>query len=73
MHLEAFLDKMTWMKAVCEKGVALGSELWHMHPVVFLHAIKKGKAKITREMLRRIWSDPRNVSDSVLDVVAEEF
>ncbi|WP_227668856.1 glycoside hydrolase family 19 protein [Klebsiella quasipneumoniae] len=71
-YLEAFLDKMTWMKAVCEKGVALGAELWHMHPVVFLHAIKKGKTKITREMLRRIWSDPRNVSDSVLDVVAEE-
>ncbi len=34
---------------------------------------KKGKSKITREMLRRIWSDPGNVSDSVLDVVAEEF
>lgn len=72
-YLEAFLDKMTWMKAVSEKGVMLGAELWHMHPVVFLHALKKGKTKITREMLRRIWSDPRNVSDSVLDVVAEEF
>lgn len=47
MHLEAFLDKMTWMKAVCEKDVALGPGLWHMHPVVFLHVIKKGKTKIT--------------------------
>ncbi|MHA0985443.1 glycoside hydrolase family 19 protein, partial [Enterobacter ludwigii] len=72
-YLEAFLDKMTWMKAVSEKGVVLGPEVWHMHPIVFLNAIKKGKTKITREMLRRIWSDRRNVSDSVLDVVAKEF
>ncbi|WP_259387703.1 hypothetical protein [Klebsiella pneumoniae] len=72
-YLETFLDKMTWMKTVTEKGVALGSEPWHMHPIVFLNSIKKGKSKITREMLRRIWSDPGNVSDSVLDVVAEEF
>ena len=72
-YLEAFLDKMTWMKAVSEKGVVLGPEVWHMHPIVLLNAIKKGKTKITREMLRRIWSDRRNVSDSVLDVVAEEF
>nr|WP_281076790.1 hypothetical protein [Klebsiella quasivariicola] len=72
-YLEAFLDKMTWMKTVSEKGVVLGSEPWHMHPIVFLNSIKKGKSKITREMLRTIWSDPRNVSDSVLDVVAEEF
>ncbi|EFT8081955.1 hypothetical protein HVC07_000700 [Salmonella enterica] len=61
------------MKAASENGVALGAEPWHMHPIAFLNAIKKGKAKITREMLRRIWPDPRNVSDSVLDVVAEEF
>ncbi|EPC9996140.1 glycoside hydrolase family 19 protein [Enterobacter ludwigii] len=72
-YLEAFLDKMTWMKAVSEKGVVLGPEVWHMHPIVFLNAIKKGKTKITREMLRRIWSDRRNVSDSVLDIVAKEF
>ncbi len=72
-YLETFLDKMTWMKTVSEKGIALGSEPWHMHPIVFLNSIKKGKSKITREMLRRIWSDPGNVSDSVLDVVAEEF
>ncbi|SAW01549.1 lytic enzyme [Klebsiella pneumoniae] len=72
-YLETFLDKMTWMKTVSEKGVALGAEPWHMHPIVFLNSIKKGKSKITREMLRRIWSDPGNVSDSVLDVVAEEF
>ncbi len=39
-YLEAFLDKMTWMKTVCEKGVVLGPEPWHMHPVVFLEAMK---------------------------------
>lgn len=39
-YLEAFLDKMTWMKAVSEKGVALGPEPWHMHPIVFLEAIR---------------------------------
>ncbi|WP_433670892.1 hypothetical protein [Klebsiella michiganensis] len=39
-YLEAFLDKMTWMKAVAGKGVALGAEPWHMHPIVFLEAIK---------------------------------
>ena len=72
-YLEAFLDKMTWMNAVSEKGVALGPEPWHMHPIVFLNSIKKRKSKITREMLRKIWPDSKNVSDSVLDVVAEEF
>ncbi|EOM5956225.1 TPA: glycoside hydrolase family 19 protein [Escherichia coli] len=72
-YLEAFLDKMTWMKAVSEKGVALGPEPWHMHPIAFLNSINKRKSKITREMLRKIWPDSRNVSDSVLDVVAEEF
>ncbi|ABX22475.1 hypothetical protein SARI_02618 [Salmonella enterica subsp. arizonae serovar 62:z4,z23:-] len=30
-YLETFLDKMTWMKAVSENGVALGAEPWHMH------------------------------------------
>ncbi|MCP6213033.1 hypothetical protein NL442_14060 [Klebsiella pneumoniae] len=39
-YLETFLDKMTWMKAVSEKGVALGPEPWHVHPVVFLEAIR---------------------------------
>ncbi|HBR1690527.1 TPA: hypothetical protein L9M12_004446 [Klebsiella pneumoniae] len=39
-YLETFLDKMTWMKTVSEKGVALGSGPWHMHPVVFLEAIR---------------------------------
>ena len=38
-YLENFIDKMTWMKTVTEKGVSLGPELWHMHPVVFLSAM----------------------------------
>ncbi|EOI3446262.1 N-acetylmuramidase domain-containing protein, partial [Cronobacter turicensis] len=39
-YLETFLDKMTWMKAVSETGVALGPEVWHMHPVVFLDNVR---------------------------------
>lgn len=39
-YLEEFLDKMTWMKAVCEKGVALGAEPWHMHPISFTDMFK---------------------------------
>ncbi|EOV9569184.1 pesticin C-terminus-like muramidase [Cronobacter turicensis] len=39
MNLETFLDEMTWMKAVSEKGVALGPEPWHMHPVLFLSSL----------------------------------
>nr|WP_313671336.1 glycosyl hydrolase 108 family protein [Enterobacter mori] len=38
-YLETFLGKMTWMKKTAGKGVALGAEAWHMHPVVFLDAI----------------------------------
>ncbi|MEB7566854.1 glycoside hydrolase family 19 protein [Enterobacter mori] len=72
-YLETFLDKMTWMKKTAEKGVVLGPEAWHMHPVTFLNGIRKGKSKITREMLRRIWTSLSNVSDSVLDILAEEF
>ncbi|OUI01918.1 hypothetical protein, partial [Klebsiella pneumoniae] len=42
-YLETFLDKMTWMKTVSEKGVALGSEPWHMHPIAFLDMFKDAK------------------------------
>ncbi|MGQ9452250.1 hypothetical protein ACP4QI_012275 [Leclercia sp. TB492] len=44
-YLETFLDKMTWMKKTAEKGVALGAEPWHMHPIVFLEALKE-KSKL---------------------------
>ncbi|WP_436892942.1 glycoside hydrolase family 19 protein [Siccibacter turicensis] len=49
-YLETFLDKMTWMKAVSEKGVALGPEVWHMHPVVFLDELLSSNL-ITLEMV----------------------
>ena len=42
-YLETFLDKMTWMKTVYEKGVALGAEPWHMHPIAFLDMFKDAK------------------------------
>ncbi|EPM7366228.1 glycoside hydrolase family protein [Klebsiella pneumoniae] len=45
-YLETFLDKMTWMKAVSEKGVALGPEPWHVHPVVFLDAVSNDQKLI---------------------------
>src|SRR5471030_353984 len=35
-YTETFLDKMTWMKKV----PGMGPEPWHMHPVVFLDALK---------------------------------
>ncbi|MFZ1875127.1 MAG: hypothetical protein WAU54_20465 [Chania sp.] len=35
-YTEAFIDKITWMKQVA----GMGSEPWHMHPVVFLGAFK---------------------------------
>ena len=39
-YLEEFLDKMAWMKAVGEKGVAVGAETWHMHPILFTDMFK---------------------------------
>jgi hypothetical protein len=35
-YLEAFIDRLTWMKSVA----GIGPDPWHMHPVVFLEAIK---------------------------------
>ncbi|WP_243203174.1 hypothetical protein, partial [Klebsiella pneumoniae] len=45
-YLETFLDKMTWMKTVSEKGIMLGPEPWHMHPVVFLDAVSNDQKLI---------------------------
>ncbi|WND07858.1 hypothetical protein [Klebsiella pasteurii] len=42
-YLEEFLDKMTWMKVVSEKGVALGAEPWHMHPISFTEMFKDAR------------------------------
>ncbi|MDQ4428823.1 hypothetical protein PKO51_05455 [Yokenella regensburgei] len=68
-YLETFIEKMQWMKAV----PGLGPEPWHMHPVVMLNAMNKNIVRITREMLRIIWPDSENVSDVVLNIVAEEI
>jgi hypothetical protein len=35
-YLETFIDRLTWMKSVA----GIGPDPWHMHPVVFLEAIK---------------------------------
>lgn len=70
-YCEQWQADLEWMSKVppFDKDEAV----WHFHPVVFLEAIKKEKSKITREMLRKIWTNPRNVSDSVLDIVVEEL
>ncbi|MHA0110614.1 glycoside hydrolase family 19 protein [Klebsiella pneumoniae] len=67
-YLETFLDKMTWMKAVCEKGVALGAEPWHMHPIVFLKAVGNSDG-ITYTQLKTIF--PQASDDNLNTVVVE--
>ncbi|EPL9887859.1 glycoside hydrolase family 19 protein [Klebsiella pneumoniae] len=67
-YLETFLDKMTWMKAVCEKGVALGAEPWHMHPIVFLRAVGNSDG-ITYTQLKTIF--PQASDDNLNTVVVE--
>ncbi|HFZ8855385.1 TPA: glycoside hydrolase family 19 protein, partial [Salmonella enterica subsp. houtenae serovar 1,40:z4,z23:-] len=69
-YCEKWQSDLEWMSGV--PPFNNDEPVWHFHPVVFLDAIK-GKSKITRQMLRRIWTNSGNVSDSVLDVVAEEF
>ncbi|MFP2488055.1 lysozyme family protein [Enterobacter ludwigii] len=51
-YLEAFLDKMTWMKFVSEMGVAVGSEVWHMHPVVLLDALGESEDGMALKWLK---------------------
>ncbi len=41
-YLEAFIDRLTWMKSVA----GIGPDPWHMHPVVFLEALN------CRELIR---------------------
>ncbi|WP_228308366.1 glycoside hydrolase family 19 protein [Klebsiella pneumoniae] len=67
-YLETFLDKMTWMKAVSEKGVALGPEPWHVHPVVFLEAIRlKTQCACNRDItLEELKEVAPTVNESVL-------
>jgi predicted chitinase len=67
-YLETFIDRLTWMKSVA----GIGPDPWHMHPVVFLNSLKS-RAKITKEMLRKLWRNPLYVSDALLNEVAEEL
>ena len=59
---------MTWMKAVTEKGVALGPEPWHMHPVVFLESIRlKTRCACNRDVtLEELKEVAPAVNESVL-------
>ncbi|WP_061709050.1 glycoside hydrolase family 19 protein [Pseudenterobacter timonensis] len=68
-YLETFLDKMTWMKKVSEKGVALGPEPWHMHPIVFLTAIGISDG-VTYTQLKTIFPQ---ASDANLNIVVAEL
>jgi hypothetical protein len=60
-YSENFLDKMSWMQDLTD--VKLGPSLWHMHPVMFLHALQQ------REKL--IWG--RRVEELFGRDVANEF
>ncbi|ECC1555138.1 TPA_asm: glycoside hydrolase family protein, partial [Salmonella enterica subsp. arizonae serovar 62:z4,z23:-] len=57
MYLETFLDKMTWMKAVSEKGVPLGPAPWHMHPIVFMDSLSQKK---THQIIFPLKVKPKN-------------
>lgn len=58
------------MKAVSEKGVKLGPEPWHMHPVVFPGAMKPADNGVTYEQLKRVFPQ---ASDEDLNTVVEEL
>lgn len=68
-YLETFLDKMTWMKTVSEKGVVMGPEVWHMHPIVFLKAIGTNGG-VTYNQLKTIFPQ---ASDANLNIVVAEL
>ena len=57
-----FLTDLRWMHRVA--GMVVNP--WLMHPLVFLDAIAvKNIDKITLPMLRKIWTNENNVSQSV--------
>jgi predicted chitinase len=50
-YLETFIDRLTWMKSVA----GMGPDPWHMHPVVFLEALKDGEqCKISVELIENL-------------------
>ncbi|XBS69025.1 hypothetical protein ABK905_21345 [Acerihabitans sp. KWT182] len=67
-----FVDALVWMREVPE--IRSGEALWHLHPIRFLEAIsQKSNGPITLEMLRKIWTQPKYVSDKTLQEVADEL
>jgi len=66
-----FINKLVWMKDVPE--IRSGEALWHMHPIVFLDSVAANNERITRSMLRKIWTSVTNVSDELLQQVADEL
>ncbi|ENA9698530.1 peptidoglycan DD-metalloendopeptidase family protein [Salmonella enterica subsp. enterica] len=42
---EVVIGQLSWMQDAEKKGLTLGPSLWHMHPVMFLDAIRKNKEK----------------------------
>ncbi len=47
-YCEDYLDKMVWMQDASK--LKLGSSLWHMHPVVFLNAMKANLCACNRDI-----------------------
>jgi len=71
-YVRTWLDKMEWMSQV--PPFDEGKPIWHMHPVKFLDAIAvKSVGRITLPMLRMIWTNTANVSDELLQQVADEL
>lgn len=56
------------MKAVSEKGIMLGPEPWHMHPIVFLKAVGTSDG-VTYTQLKTIF--PQASDDNSITVVVE--
>ncbi|MEN5017993.1 hypothetical protein ABEH87_16780 [Erwinia sp. Eh17-17] len=67
-YSEAFLDKMTWMQDVTKEK--LGRSLWHMHPVMFLGALKPIGYGVTYDQLKRIFPQ---ASDEDLNTVVNDL
>ncbi|WP_238484729.1 glycoside hydrolase family 19 protein [Rahnella bonaserana] len=71
-YTEAFLDKMIWMKKVADMGPAP----WHMHPVMFMGALKpSGNYQITVELVELLLGhkNPWFTGKSGGKVFAESF
>lgn len=68
VYLRKFIDALVWMKDVPE--IHSGEALWHMHPVVFLDAIKSNTNGVSYEQLKLIFPQ---ASDSDINAVVAEL